>query len=1156
MRSDGDGCDDSEGMTATAPGNAAELVRAERHVLVTEWLAACDAAAPAMSPPDAVGAQKVVFAISSALASAVVAPSSPARSLVWAARTLVEPGANLDGALRQLACLREVLHRHMAQGLPPEAVLRAQNQTNSVLDSLVQTCASLVEERLEKAAFLDPLTGLLNRRAMERDLSREVARAERHGLRLSVVMIDLDGLKEVNDREGHTAGDQALRALADALQAGLRAEDSAYRVGGDEFLALLPETPEADVDAVVERILAAGPPAFSWGAATSAESGADAMTLLDAADQRLLERRRALRGVRPPSTPPGAPAANGERRWRERRLTAAVMRGAVLLVPMVAGVVAAIVTGRALSPPTGLAGITGWWAGVLSVSMITAAAVDRLARRLLPLAALLKLSMIFPDKAPSRLSIALRSGSVRALRDRIERLREQGLSTEPSQAAAEVLVLLEALRDHDRPTRGHSERVRAYTDLLAQELGLSAEDREHLRWAGLLHDIGKLAVDPAILNKEGALDSEELRVVHAHPTEGARVVAPLRGWLGEWAAAVEQHHERWDGKGYPAGLAGEDIALGARVVAVADAFEVMTAPRSYRSSLRPAAARAELARCAGSHFDPKVVRAFLSLSIGRLRWVMGPLAWIARVPVIAVLVNLSPAGAMVAGSGAATALAVGAGVVTLPPPAPTPQDAPAPDAGRPSATEAPPGQRPLSVEPGETLFSTPVPVPIEALDGATIAPGPAQPNTTRVTENTTRPVAPTTKPTGTTVPASNGTAILSAGDVTLADGSRFSLDLNGTKPGTGYDQLDVVGKVNLGGATLDVSLGFDPALGDSFIIINNDGDDPVVGTFAGLREKAIFSVSERRFQITYMGGGNGNDVVLTRVDMAATSTSLSSSRGRSIYGQPVTFVATITSTAADPTGTVTFAEGSALIGTARLDADGVARFTTSTLHAGAHTLIAEYGGNPVHAPSTSASFTQMVDKDTSTVSVTTSPENPVLGEPVSFSAVVTTANGGAATGTVTFTDGSTPLGTADIGSDNTATFTTSALSVGEHAVTASYSGDDNVTASTSEAVSRSVGKAAAGVTLASSANPSPAAEPVTLTATVTAPGEGMAVPSGTVTFHDGDAILGSIALDAAGSAALTVSLDAGEHIITATYEGDANYLSATSDPVTQVSTAD
>ena len=100
-------------------------------------------------------------------------------------------------------------------------------------------------------------------------------------------------------------------------------------------------------------------------------------------------------------------------------------------------------------------------------------------------------------------------------------------------------------------TRGHTERVRALTDFVADELGLAEDDRDRLRWSALLHDIGKLTVHPDILNKEGALSDDEWQLIRRHPLEGAKLTAPLAGWLGEWSATVVEHHERYDVGGYP-----------------------------------------------------------------------------------------------------------------------------------------------------------------------------------------------------------------------------------------------------------------------------------------------------------------------------------------------------------------------------------------------------------------------------------------------------------------------------------------------------------------------------------------------------------------------------------------------------------------------------
>ncbi len=191
-------------------------------------------------------------------------------------------------------------------------------------------------------------------------------------------------------------------------------------------------------------------------------------------------------------------------------------------------------------------------------------------------------------------------------------------------------------------------------------------DRDRLRWSALLHDIGKLAVHPDILNKPGKLDDDEWEVIKKHPLEGAKLTAPLAGWLGQWANTIAEHHEKFDGTGYPYGLKGDQISLGGRIVAVADCYDTMTNVRTYKSSMSPKAARAELAACAGTHFDPKVVRAFLDVSIGRLRPVAGPLAWLGSLPfvssipqAVSVLGRVGAASVVVTGAVAAGTLAPG-----------------------------------------------------------------------------------------------------------------------------------------------------------------------------------------------------------------------------------------------------------------------------------------------------------------------------------------------------------------------------------------------------------------------------------------------------------------------------------------------------------------
>ncbi len=136
---------------------------------------------------------------------------------------------------------------------------------------------------------------------------------------------------------------------------------------------------------------------------------------------------------------------------------------------------------------------------------------------------------------------------------------------------------------------------------------------------------------PTLLNKVGALTAPEWEVLRRHPLDGARITAPLAAWLGPWANTIAEHHERFDGRGYPFGRRGREISLGGRIVAVTDSYDVMTSARSYKRPTTPEKARQELAACAGSQFDPDVVKAFLAVSIWKLR-MAAPLSWLGSLP--------------------------------------------------------------------------------------------------------------------------------------------------------------------------------------------------------------------------------------------------------------------------------------------------------------------------------------------------------------------------------------------------------------------------------------------------------------------------------------------------------------------------------------------
>jgi len=182
-----------------------------------------------------------------------------------------------------------------------------------------------------------------------------------------------------------------------------------------------------------------------------------------------------------------------------------------------------------------------------------------------------------------------------------------------------LLRLVARLDSHDPLLAGHGERVSAYSNLLGRAIGLSESDLEQLRWSALIHDAGKLDVPSVILRSPNPPSEHEWASIRTHPENGRLIVEELQPWLGEWLLAVSQHHERVDGTGYPSHLEGSDISLAGRIVAIADAFDVITSWRSYKKQARPEEGRAELARHAGDQFDPELVRAFLSVSLGDIK---------------------------------------------------------------------------------------------------------------------------------------------------------------------------------------------------------------------------------------------------------------------------------------------------------------------------------------------------------------------------------------------------------------------------------------------------------------------------------------------------------------------------------------------------------
>lgn len=334
--------------------------------------------------------------------------------------------------------------------------------------------------------------------------------------------------------------------------------------------------------------------------------------------------------------PKSGPTQGAERheaklnQWKSHPQLARLVRALIVLAPIASSIAFTWWMGRVLPPERLGVGRWAWIAIVFVAANVLLLAMSRVSKRFVPLVAVMKLTLVFPDTAPSRTKAALRHSNSRAMLRNIDEARARGDASGAVAHGDYLVQLLKEVNDHDRLTRGHSERVRAYAELLGEELGLRADDMNKLRWAALLHDVGKLSVPHDVLNKDGRPTDAEWKILQGHPAAAIPLLEPLRPWLGEWIHAADQHHCRFDGNGYPHKLAGTDITLAGRLVAIADAYDVMTSARSYKQPLSPEIARQELTECAGTQFDPTLVKAFLRIGLNRLRRVAGPLTWLAN----------------------------------------------------------------------------------------------------------------------------------------------------------------------------------------------------------------------------------------------------------------------------------------------------------------------------------------------------------------------------------------------------------------------------------------------------------------------------------------------------------------------------------------------
>jgi hypothetical protein len=304
-----------------------------------------------------------------------------------------------------------------------------------------------------------------------------------------------------------------------------------------------------------------------------------------------------------------------------------------------------------------------------------------------------------------------------------------------------------------------------------------------------------------------------------------------------------------------------------------------------------------------------------------------------------------------------------------------------------------------------------------------------------------------------------------------------------------------------------------------------------------------------KYYATDKAGNVESTKTLTFAITDTTTTSFKSSGSPSGLGKSVTFTADVTPVSGLATGNVSFKDGTTVLGTVALSG-GVATFSTSALAVGSHSITADFLGSTYFLASVSGAQTQVVKNDSTTV-VNASANPTKYGEAVTFTATITHTATPVPTGTVTFKSGTTVLATVAVGATGTAKYSTSALAVATHSITAVYSGDSNYISSTSAPLSEVVDKAATSTTVVSSLNPSISGDTVTFTATVTPIAPGAGSPAGTVTFKDGSTTLGTGTLSSKKATFAISTLAVGTHSITAVYGGGTNFATSTSAVLSQ-----